>query len=118
MNKSWADLSERQRKAITRAAKYHGGPVLKVGQPKEKRGLRQTQKLPHGKVIEVMKSGQVLHPKRLEIALPQIRQSLEILAERNLSPQRNSPLPGRAGMSSIQIPPRDPEAGERDRAAL
>ena len=113
MKKSWADMSKSQQDALARVPRYHGGPQVKSGKAKIERGLRQQQRIQHGKVIEVMKSGQVLHPKRLSRALPQIQAAAEKLAERNSSPQRTS-LPGRAGMSSIQIPPLVPVAGKTD----
>lgn len=112
MKRSWLELSRSQQDALARVPRYHGGPQVKSGKAKIERGLRQQQKLQHGKVIEVMKDGQVLHPKRLSRALPQIQAAAEKLAQQNPSPQRDEALPGRAGMSSIQIPPLVPVAGK------
>lgn len=49
--------------------KFHGGPEVKLPRSKDKSGLRQSEKLKHGPVLQVVKDGQIILNKRFRRAL-------------------------------------------------
>lgn len=83
---------------------YHGGPISKLPRSRPKRGLKLSQILKHGPVIEVVKNGQILLPKRFQKYTQTAKNKL-------LSPQPGvsacatpSELPGRGGIPAKSEP--------------